>query len=189
MRTLGGLALLGLVVATDARAQGVEESWHLTGRVSATACAGSRCANRHQRIDKTITVVDGQITNLSELGSLCDSAVAIDATALGEYVPARRGWLRFRLTNRRLLRDIMRTCLGNRTAVLTGFGSRVRPSADGQSFVERMHLSLTLFVRGQQVNVTAGGRFRGSRVVALTRWADAVRTVTFGEVVRAALAP
>jgi len=187
VRTIVVAAALLVTTALPARAGG-DGSWHLTGRISATACSGGRCTTRGERVDKTIVVTNGEISNIGELGALCDTAVTIQTSDLGEYVPARRGWLRFRLTNRRLLRDLFRECLGYRNLVVTGFGDRVRPSPDGQSFVERTHISVSVVVQGHQVNVSAGGRLRGELVTSpLTRWADPTAPVSIRELVEGAL--
>jgi len=191
VRTLLGVALVltaAMLMPAAPAGAGGDGSWHLTGHLSATACTEGRCTTRGQRVDKTVVVTNGEISNFSELGTLCDQAVTIQTSDLGEYVAARRGWLRFRLTNRRLLRDQFRECLGYPNLVVTGFGDRVKPSSDGQSFRERTHISVSVVVQGHQVNVTAGGRFRGELLTSpLTRWADPTTPVSMRELVEGAL--
>jgi hypothetical protein len=169
--------------AQPARAQSGDGTWHITGRVSATACAGDRCATRRQRIDKTVVVTNGQISNLNELGVLCESALTLDLSTLGEYVPARRGWQRFHVTNRPLLRSVLRDCLGYRVTAIQSFAARVRTGPDGQTFAERMHTALTLVVRGQTVNVTAGGRIDGALVTAPATRSAAEASIRLDELI------
>ena len=191
MRSLLGVTLVLTAVmltpAPPARAGG-DGTWHLTGRLSATACTGGRCATRGQRLDKTVVVTNGQISNFDELGTLCDQGITFQTSDLGEYVPARHGWLRFRLSNRTLLRDLFRECLGYPNLSVTGFGDRVKPSADGQSFRERTHISVSVTVQGHQISITASGKFRGTLLTSpLTRWADPTVPVSIRELVEGAL--
>lgn len=59
-------------VASSARAQGTGETWKVRGRMTATACAGTRCATREARIKRKPPLVRDQIGDIDLIGALCD---------------------------------------------------------------------------------------------------------------------
>jgi hypothetical protein len=174
-----------LVIAASVNAG--DTTWRVRGRVTATACAGNRCATRQRRV----RVAEGRIGNIERLSALCEcleapcdgpetaavctttpctsctcttppcacGKVTLDTTLFGAYTPTPTG-ARFAISDRPMLRTLLRRCFGNPTLSLTAFDATVS-GPDASQFSERVHLTATFDVQGQSVDVTVDGRFHG----------------------------
>jgi hypothetical protein len=141
-----------------------EGLWEIKGRIGVTACVGSRCASQSQRVDYSFVVTTDEGSGGPPVVPVCPDVAAPDIVGLATWEPARNGWFRLRVLDRRSLVRFLRSCTGYRSLQLQQLAARIRVQPDGQAFELRETVRLTVVVRGQFARATGVARLRGVRV-------------------------
>jgi len=141
-----------------------EGSWEYHGRVTATACVGSRCATRHEPLDGSFVVTSAGDSGGAPVISVCPGVSVPDITRFAVWQPGRRGWLRLRLIDREAFVEFLRDCTGYGSLRLQGLGVRIRVRPGGDGFELRESLRFTLVLQGQFVQAVGAARVQATRV-------------------------
>ena len=181
-------AILGLATVRARAASPVEGVWHLTGRVTATACAG-RCLTQREPVDEQIVVTASGLSGVEGIAPACDGEVSgSDVDGLTTLGPARRrGWLRIRIPDRARFVRLMRQCVGYPSLRLRRVSGRVRIAPDGRAFDEVVFVSGSVSVYARRATFSAKGRVHAEWSGAGTAWVDRYGPAALARVVGAAL--
>ncbi|TMA35262.1 MAG: hypothetical protein E6J79_15345 [Deltaproteobacteria bacterium] len=141
-----------------------EGSWEYHGRVTATACVGSRCATRRQPVDGSFFVTNDGDSGGPPVIPVCPDVSVPDLTGFATWQPARRGWLRLHLIEREPFVQFLRDCTGYESLRLQGLSARIRVQSGGEGFDLRESLRFSVVVQGQFVQAVGAARLRATRV-------------------------